>query len=199
MVEAGKVEFGIAAADEVVLARDRGTDIVAVFATYQTNPQGIMVHAVARPALARRRVRGRRHARRRARRRVHEVLREALRPREDEDRPVRLQRRAVPERPDDGAAGLRHGGADRSATPGRRSAGVPDRGVGLRPVRGRGDHDGSPRAQRVGTRRRLRRRAARGLARLPRRSHRDERADGSTQPGDGRRDLPARRRGAAGR
>jgi len=45
MVEAGKVEFGIAAADEVVLARDRGADIVAVFATYQTNPQGIMVHA----------------------------------------------------------------------------------------------------------------------------------------------------------
>ncbi len=45
MVDAGKVEFGIAAADEVVLARDRGTDIVAVFATYQTNPQGIMVHA----------------------------------------------------------------------------------------------------------------------------------------------------------
>lgn len=45
MVEAGKVEFGIAAADEVLLARDRGSDIVAVFATYQTNPQGIMVHA----------------------------------------------------------------------------------------------------------------------------------------------------------
>jgi NitT/TauT family transport system substrate-binding protein len=45
MVDAGKVEFGIAAADEVVLARDRGTDIVAVYATYQTNPQGIMVHA----------------------------------------------------------------------------------------------------------------------------------------------------------
>lgn len=45
MVDAGKVEFGIAAADEVLVARDRGTDIVAVFATYQTNPQGIMVHA----------------------------------------------------------------------------------------------------------------------------------------------------------
>jgi NitT/TauT family transport system substrate-binding protein len=45
MVEAGKVELGIAAADEVVLARDRGGDVVAVFATYQTNPQGIMVHA----------------------------------------------------------------------------------------------------------------------------------------------------------
>ena len=45
MVESGQVAFGVAAADEVVLARDRGTDIVAVFATYQTNPQGIMVHA----------------------------------------------------------------------------------------------------------------------------------------------------------
>jgi len=45
MVEAGKVELGIAAADEVVLARDRGGDVVAVFATYQTNPQGIMAHA----------------------------------------------------------------------------------------------------------------------------------------------------------
>jgi NitT/TauT family transport system substrate-binding protein len=45
MVDAGKVEFGIAAADEVLVARDRGTDVVAVFATYQTNPQGIMVHA----------------------------------------------------------------------------------------------------------------------------------------------------------
>jgi NitT/TauT family transport system substrate-binding protein len=45
MVEAGQVELGIAAADEVVLARDRGTDVVAVFATYQTNPQGIMAHA----------------------------------------------------------------------------------------------------------------------------------------------------------
>jgi len=45
MVEAGQVEFGFAAADEVVVARDRGSDVVAVFATYQTNPQGIMVHA----------------------------------------------------------------------------------------------------------------------------------------------------------
>jgi NitT/TauT family transport system substrate-binding protein len=45
MIESGQVAFGVAAADEVVLARDRGTDVVAVFATYQTNPQGIMVHA----------------------------------------------------------------------------------------------------------------------------------------------------------
>jgi len=45
MVQAGKVELGIAAADEVVIARDRGSDVLAVFATYQTNPQGIMAHA----------------------------------------------------------------------------------------------------------------------------------------------------------
>jgi NitT/TauT family transport system substrate-binding protein len=45
MVQAGKVELGIAAADEVVIARDRGSDVVAVFATYQTSPQGIMAHA----------------------------------------------------------------------------------------------------------------------------------------------------------
>jgi NitT/TauT family transport system substrate-binding protein len=45
MVTAGQVAYGIAAADEVLVARDRGADIVAVYATYQTNPQGIMVHA----------------------------------------------------------------------------------------------------------------------------------------------------------
>lgn len=45
MVEAGTVQYGIVAADEVLQARDRGTDVVAVFATYQTNPQGLMVHA----------------------------------------------------------------------------------------------------------------------------------------------------------
>jgi NitT/TauT family transport system substrate-binding protein len=45
MVQAGQVELGIAAADEVVIARDRGADVVAVFATYQSSPQGIMVHA----------------------------------------------------------------------------------------------------------------------------------------------------------
>ncbi len=45
MVASGQVDFGIASADEVVIARERGTDIVALFATYQTCPQGIMVHA----------------------------------------------------------------------------------------------------------------------------------------------------------
>lgn len=44
MVASGQVAYGIAAADEVLVARDRGTDVVAVFATYQTNPQGIMAH-----------------------------------------------------------------------------------------------------------------------------------------------------------
>jgi NitT/TauT family transport system substrate-binding protein len=45
MVASGQVAYGIAAADEVLMARDRGTDVVAVYATYQTSPQGIMVHA----------------------------------------------------------------------------------------------------------------------------------------------------------
>ena len=44
MVANAKVPFGIAAADEVVLSQARGTDVVALFAVYQTNPQGIMVH-----------------------------------------------------------------------------------------------------------------------------------------------------------
>jgi NitT/TauT family transport system substrate-binding protein len=45
MVAAGRADYGIASADEVVIARDRGSDVVAIFATYQTSPQGIMVHA----------------------------------------------------------------------------------------------------------------------------------------------------------
>jgi NitT/TauT family transport system substrate-binding protein len=45
MVASGKVRFGIASADEVVIARARGSDVVALFATYQISPQGIMVHA----------------------------------------------------------------------------------------------------------------------------------------------------------
>lgn len=44
MVGAGQVEFAIASADEVAIARTRGADIVALFATYQTCPQAIMVH-----------------------------------------------------------------------------------------------------------------------------------------------------------
>jgi NitT/TauT family transport system substrate-binding protein len=45
MVAAGRTAFGIVSADEVVIARDRGSDVVAVFATYQTSPQGLMTHA----------------------------------------------------------------------------------------------------------------------------------------------------------
>jgi NitT/TauT family transport system substrate-binding protein len=45
MVAAGKVEFGIVSADELVISRDKGGDVVALFAAYQTNPQGIMTHA----------------------------------------------------------------------------------------------------------------------------------------------------------
>jgi len=44
MVANSKVPFGIAAADEVVISQARGTDVVALFAVYQINPQGIMVH-----------------------------------------------------------------------------------------------------------------------------------------------------------
>lgn len=45
MVGAGSAEFGIVAADELVVARSRGNEVVAVFAEFQNNPQGIMVHA----------------------------------------------------------------------------------------------------------------------------------------------------------
>lgn len=45
MVAAGRVDFGIVSADEAVVARSKGADVVALFAVYQTNPQGIMTHA----------------------------------------------------------------------------------------------------------------------------------------------------------
>ncbi len=46
MLAAGKVDYAIVSADEIVIAHDRGAnDIVALFATYQTVPQGIMTHA----------------------------------------------------------------------------------------------------------------------------------------------------------
>jgi len=45
MVGAGRAEFGIASADEVILARQNHNDVVAIFAVYQTNPQGLMTHA----------------------------------------------------------------------------------------------------------------------------------------------------------
>ncbi len=46
MLLAGRVDYAIVSADEVVIARARGAaDIVALFATYQINPQGVMTHA----------------------------------------------------------------------------------------------------------------------------------------------------------
>lgn len=41
----GDAQFAVLAADEVLTARQQGANLVAFFATYQTNPQGIMVHA----------------------------------------------------------------------------------------------------------------------------------------------------------
>ncbi len=46
MLASGVVEYAVVSADEIILSHDRGaTDVVAIFASYQTNPQGILVHA----------------------------------------------------------------------------------------------------------------------------------------------------------
>jgi NitT/TauT family transport system substrate-binding protein len=46
MLIAGKVDYAVVSADEVVIAHARGaTDVLALFASYQTNPHGIMTHA----------------------------------------------------------------------------------------------------------------------------------------------------------
>jgi NitT/TauT family transport system substrate-binding protein len=45
MVAAGTVPFGIASADEIVIARSNGADVVALLPIFGTNPQGIMTHA----------------------------------------------------------------------------------------------------------------------------------------------------------
>jgi NitT/TauT family transport system substrate-binding protein len=44
MLESGKVELGIVAADDVVLARARDLSLQGIFTVYQEFPQGIMVH-----------------------------------------------------------------------------------------------------------------------------------------------------------
>ncbi len=44
MVAAKKAMFGLAAADEVILARAQGAKIVALYAVYQEDPQGFMIH-----------------------------------------------------------------------------------------------------------------------------------------------------------
>lgn len=46
MVAAGQFDFGLASGDEVVVSRARGkSDVVALFAVYQTNPQAMLTHA----------------------------------------------------------------------------------------------------------------------------------------------------------
>lgn len=45
MIGAGRVEFGVVGADEIVAARAAGNDVVGLFAVYQTCPQGLMVRA----------------------------------------------------------------------------------------------------------------------------------------------------------
>ena len=44
LVATGKTLFATTAADQVLIARSQDADIVALFAVYQTFPQGIMVH-----------------------------------------------------------------------------------------------------------------------------------------------------------
>jgi NitT/TauT family transport system substrate-binding protein len=45
MIGAGSAEFGIIQADELLLARAQGNDVVALFAAFQNSPLGIMAHA----------------------------------------------------------------------------------------------------------------------------------------------------------
>lgn len=45
MVASGQADFGIAGADEVILARTRGADVVPIWATFQTAPTAIMTPA----------------------------------------------------------------------------------------------------------------------------------------------------------
>jgi NitT/TauT family transport system substrate-binding protein len=43
LVATGRTEFATTAADQVLIARSQGADVVALFAVYQTCPQGVMV------------------------------------------------------------------------------------------------------------------------------------------------------------
>jgi NitT/TauT family transport system substrate-binding protein len=45
MVGAGSAEFGLVEADELIVARSRGNDVVGLFAVFQDNPLALMVHA----------------------------------------------------------------------------------------------------------------------------------------------------------
>lgn len=45
LVAEGQTAFATTAADQVLIARAQGADVVAIFAVYQTSPQAIMAHA----------------------------------------------------------------------------------------------------------------------------------------------------------
>jgi NitT/TauT family transport system substrate-binding protein len=45
MVASGSIDFGIVSGDELLIARDRGQDLVALYAVYQTAPYMIMARA----------------------------------------------------------------------------------------------------------------------------------------------------------
>ena len=45
MIATGKAEFGIASAEEILISRSHGTDLVALFAVYQTSPMILMSHS----------------------------------------------------------------------------------------------------------------------------------------------------------
>jgi NitT/TauT family transport system substrate-binding protein len=45
MIGAGSAEFGVVEADELIVARSRGNDVVALFAVFQENPLALMAHA----------------------------------------------------------------------------------------------------------------------------------------------------------
>jgi NitT/TauT family transport system substrate-binding protein len=44
LVAQNVTDFATTAADQVLIARDQGADVVAIFAVYQTSPQAVMVH-----------------------------------------------------------------------------------------------------------------------------------------------------------
>jgi NitT/TauT family transport system substrate-binding protein len=45
MVAHDQTDFATTSADQVLIARSKGADVVAIFAVYQTSPQGIMAHS----------------------------------------------------------------------------------------------------------------------------------------------------------
>jgi NitT/TauT family transport system substrate-binding protein len=45
LVASGQVELGVMSAEQLLAVRDRGGDLVALYATFQRNPHAIMVHA----------------------------------------------------------------------------------------------------------------------------------------------------------